>query len=168
MHLSLPIPPSKPHNCLSAHLRNSWLLCSPIVIAHIYVNICIPKYNLFSLYNDTCIYVFRASHLILDNQLMWSSLGKTTSPPHPQMPSVTYSIQYAVVWYFFAKVKGPIPNISTVREHLYFTQIFFRVLSELIFTSQGISFGFLCSHRILSTVELRTNVIADLEYVLFP
>jgi hypothetical protein len=28
-----------------------------------------------------CMYIFRADHLVLDNQLVCSSLGKTISPP---------------------------------------------------------------------------------------
>jgi hypothetical protein len=35
--------------------------------------------NLLSVYNVTCIYVFRADHLALDKQLVSSSLGKIIS-----------------------------------------------------------------------------------------
>lgn len=43
----------------------------------IYLHLYIPKYNLLSLYNVMC--VFRANYLVLDNQLVYSSLGKTIS-----------------------------------------------------------------------------------------
>lgn len=39
--------------------------------------ICIPKYNLVSLYSIACIYVFMTDRLVLDNQLVCFSLGKT-------------------------------------------------------------------------------------------
>lgn len=49
---------------------------------HIYIDIYlylyIPKYDLLSLHNVTC--VFRANYLVLDNQLVSSSPGKTISP----------------------------------------------------------------------------------------
>ena len=38
----------------------------------------IPKYKLFHLDNVTCVYVFVADRLVLDNQLACSSLGKAT------------------------------------------------------------------------------------------
>lgn len=41
----------------------------------------IPKYNLLSSYNGTPMYIFRAGCLALGNQLVYSSLGKITSPP---------------------------------------------------------------------------------------
>lgn len=34
----------------------------------------VPKYNLLGWYNITCMYVFRAKHLALDNQFVCSSL----------------------------------------------------------------------------------------------
>jgi hypothetical protein len=40
----------------------------------------ISKYNLIRLYNVTCIDNFRADHLVSDNQLMYSPLGKAISP----------------------------------------------------------------------------------------
>ena len=51
----------------------------------------IAKYNLFCLY---WLYVFRANHLTLDNQLVSSFLGKT-SPPTPSSP-IFYCSQYKV------------------------------------------------------------------------
>ena len=39
-----------------------------------------PIYNLLSLYNVPCMYVFRADCLALDKQLVSSSLGKTIPP----------------------------------------------------------------------------------------
>lgn len=41
--------------------------------------ICIPKYKLLSPYNVTCMYFF-SGYLVLDNQLVCSSPGRTTSP----------------------------------------------------------------------------------------
>lgn len=46
-------------------------LQSPTEDIYIYI----PKYNLFSLYNVTCIKVCMADHLVLDNQLVCSYLG---------------------------------------------------------------------------------------------
>lgn len=45
----------------------------------------IPKYKLCSLYNVACVYFFRTGHLVLDNKLVGSSLGKSTSPA-PSFP----------------------------------------------------------------------------------
>lgn len=52
--------------------------------------VCVPKYNVLSVYNVVCMYVFRADHLTLDNQSVCSSLGKATSlaPNFPQLPRV--------------------------------------------------------------------------------
>lgn len=49
---------------------------------HVYIclYIHIAKQNLQSSHNATCMYIFRSDHLILDNLLVCSSLGKTTSP----------------------------------------------------------------------------------------
>jgi hypothetical protein len=40
----------------------------------------------------SCMYVFRADHLALNNQLLYSSLGKTISlePSFPQLSNVLY------------------------------------------------------------------------------
>lgn len=46
------------------------------------INLNIPKYTLLGSYSITCVYVFRAHCLALDNPLVCSSRGKTTSPPH--------------------------------------------------------------------------------------
>lgn len=50
----------------------------------------IPKYNLPSLYSVTHRRVFRDDHLILDNRLVFSSLGKPISPALgiPSLPEV--------------------------------------------------------------------------------
>lgn len=40
----------------------------------------IPKYNLFSSYDAICMYVLMADHLVLDSQLVCSSMKKTNSP----------------------------------------------------------------------------------------
>lgn len=51
------------------------------VFRNIYIHTCvcvyILKYNLLSLYNVTCVHVFRADHLVLVNQLVCSPLEKT-------------------------------------------------------------------------------------------
>lgn len=52
---------------------------------HIYIYKYIPKHNTLSLNNDTYTYVFRPDHLVLDNQLVCSSLGKVMSPT-PSIP----------------------------------------------------------------------------------
>jgi hypothetical protein len=43
------------------------------VYIHIYMYIYIYTY-IYNLYNVTCIYVFSADHLVLENQLLYSSL----------------------------------------------------------------------------------------------
>ena len=58
--------------------------------------VCVCTYiflNLLSLYSVTCVYVFRADHLVLDNQSLCSALGKTISPAlsYPQ-PSVVLCV----------------------------------------------------------------------------
>lgn len=79
------------HIVLSAFLKIHGLVFHCYCI---YICIClymhIHKYNLFRPYNIICIYVFRADSLALDNQLVCSSLGNTTSPTHilPQLPIV--------------------------------------------------------------------------------
>lgn len=47
-----------------------------------YTHICIniPKYNLFRLYNVPFTYAFKVDQLVLDNQLLCSSLRKIISP----------------------------------------------------------------------------------------
>ena len=44
-----------------------------------YTHTHITKYNLRSLYNVTCMYIFRTTLLVLDKQSVYSSLGKTIS-----------------------------------------------------------------------------------------
>ena len=62
------------HTCL-------WYLSTIYIYIYIYnTYIYNPKYNLFSLYNVICMYGFWADILALDNQLVCSSLGKTTMP----------------------------------------------------------------------------------------
>lgn len=50
----------------------------------------VPKHNLFSLCNVTCMYAFRTDQLALDNQTGCSYLGKSISPTpsFPQVPGV--------------------------------------------------------------------------------
>lgn len=43
----------------------------------------VPKYNLLSLYNAIYIYVLRADHWVLSNQLMGSFLLKGGFSNHP-------------------------------------------------------------------------------------
>lgn len=45
---------------------------------HIYIYI--PKWNLFSLYNVICMYVFLVDQLVLGNQLMYFFFGKNLDP----------------------------------------------------------------------------------------
>lgn len=56
---------------------------------------------MLSPYNATSMYVFRADHLAVDNQLMYSTLEKTTSPAL-QLYSVAYSslcrVETHLVW----------------------------------------------------------------------
>lgn len=55
-----------------------------------FIYIYIPIYNLFTLYNTTCMYDFRPEPLALPDLLVYSSLGKNTSPipSFPQLPMV--------------------------------------------------------------------------------
>ena len=61
-----------------ALLRIYGLFFSLIIIAFIYICIYmyIPKYSLLSPCDVTCMFVSRADHLALDNQLVCSSLGR--------------------------------------------------------------------------------------------
>lgn len=40
------------------------------------------KYNLLSVYSVTFIHVVGVDHLVLDNQLVWASLGRLIYFPH--------------------------------------------------------------------------------------
>lgn len=69
-HLSFSLPFSKPFHTLLLPLSQIAGPCfSLIVITCLCVHIL--KYSLFNLYNVACIYVLRADHLIVDNQLLW-------------------------------------------------------------------------------------------------
>lgn len=83
-HIFLPSKPS--HIPLHTLLQIHGLFFYVITCMYVYVYRHIPKYNLFSPRNVTCMYVFRAEHLALDKQLVCSSLGKTSSlaPSFPQ------------------------------------------------------------------------------------
>lgn len=48
----------------------------------------ISEYNLFNPYNATCLCIFKADLLVIDSQLMYSSLRKITSPC-PCFPHLT-------------------------------------------------------------------------------
>ena len=57
---------------------------------HIHTNIYIPKYvtTACSICILSFVHVFRADHLVLGSQSVWSSLGKTISPALsvPELP----------------------------------------------------------------------------------
>lgn len=65
---------------LSKRFQVHGLFFSFIAVTCMCIYICIPKYSILSLNNITCILVFRANHLVLDNQLVLSFLGKMISP----------------------------------------------------------------------------------------
>lgn len=73
-HLNLPIYLSQ--------LSLGFLYLSTVFASSMYlcVHIFIPKYSPKTPYNATCIYVFRDDSLVLDNQLVSSSLGRTNHP----------------------------------------------------------------------------------------
>lgn len=56
----------------------------------LHIDMCIPKYNLFCLYNVICLYCFRDEIMFLDKQLVCSSLGNMTSPT-PSSPLSPYT-----------------------------------------------------------------------------
>lgn len=62
------------------------------VCIYVCVYILVPKYVLSSTYNVTCMYIFRAGHLALGNQLVCSSLWEIAfpTPSFPQLPIVLY------------------------------------------------------------------------------
>lgn len=64
----------------SKRFQVSSLFFAFIVVACMCIYIYIPRYSLLSLNNITCILVFRANHLVLDNLLVLSFLGKSISP----------------------------------------------------------------------------------------
>lgn len=78
-HFSLSFLQTFPYNP-PCSFTNTWVLFSLIVIICIYI--CILKYNLLSIYNIISIYVLRHVSLVLDDQLVPSSLQKTL-PPTP-------------------------------------------------------------------------------------
>lgn len=53
-----------------------------------YIHICVP--NILSLYYVTCMYIFRANHLALEDLLMCPSLGQNSSlaPSFPRFAIV--------------------------------------------------------------------------------
>lgn len=59
-----------------------------LLLHHICIYKCIPKYILFSPHKVSRVYVFKADHLALDNQLRCSSLEMTTSPD-PNFPQLS-------------------------------------------------------------------------------
>ena len=71
---------------------------------HIHTHTYIPKYSLFSLYNVTCMCVFRADSLTLDIQLMCFSLGTITSPT-PRF------LQSPIVLCIGLKIRGIFPHL---------------------------------------------------------
>jgi hypothetical protein len=56
--------------------------------AYTCINICIPKYDLISLYNIICMRVFRTDLLVLGNQLVCSAYGRLSPVPRVPMLSV--------------------------------------------------------------------------------
>lgn len=62
--------PSKPFHY--SFLFTFKFMASSLIMAtciYMYIHICIPKRNLFNLYNVTCIYISRSDNLVLDSQL---------------------------------------------------------------------------------------------------
>lgn len=68
-----------PHSSFSFKFTTSFLLIV-LVLIYAYMHRYILKYRLFSLYNVTCMNVFRVGHLVLANQLVYSFLGTVLSP----------------------------------------------------------------------------------------
>lgn len=62
------------------------------IILHTYIYVYIPKYVLISLYDVTCIYIFRTNYLILDSQLVRSSLVKSIFPTFILYPPVYFLV----------------------------------------------------------------------------
>lgn len=53
------------------------LFCMQICI---YIHIYTPKYKLLAPYNVTCMHVYKADHLVLNNEFVWYALEKATIP----------------------------------------------------------------------------------------
>lgn len=54
----------------------------PIFANYICIHIYVRKYNVYLLYNVTCIHVFRADDLVLNNKLVCSFQGRTDYSSH--------------------------------------------------------------------------------------
>lgn len=71
------------------------------VFMYIFVHVCvskyryIPKYNLFNLYNATCMYVLWADHLVFGNQFVCSSMENKMLPSLsvPCLPAVLCKVE---------------------------------------------------------------------------
>jgi hypothetical protein len=77
----LPLSPLKPLIYLYLLSFEFMALLFSLIVAACIICVCIHTYifNLLRLYNGTHVYVFRAGHLILEDQLVSSSLGKPVS-----------------------------------------------------------------------------------------
>ena len=69
-------PPWSPPYIPSCYLSNFFIDCCYGHIC-VFIPIYIPKYNLILLYNITCMYTFRADHLVLGHGSLCFSLDKT-------------------------------------------------------------------------------------------
>lgn len=85
-----PSKPSHAHPPLALKSMASFFTSCYCIHSYICIFLYIPKYNLFSPYNVTCMRVFRTELLALDNRLVCSSLGRiiSSAPSFPQSPTV--------------------------------------------------------------------------------
>lgn len=100
-------PPWSPPYIPSCYLSNFFIDCCYGHIC-VFMPIYIPKYNLILLYNITCMYTFRADHLVLGHGSLCFSLDKTFFSP--------FSALHSCLWFF---VEGWGPVIFPY-EHIYF------------------------------------------------
>lgn len=82
-------PSKSSHIPLLSLFLNSWPLFSLVymnmyiciyICTYMHIYILNSEHSLLSLYNVTYMLAIRADNLILDNQLVWSSVGNTISP----------------------------------------------------------------------------------------
>lgn len=98
-YFPLPFPPLKPsHRTLLVLFRIHGLVF--INSCYMYVYIYVPKCNLLSLYNvSSSVHVCRANHLVLDNQLVFSSL-ETISPTLCSLVACSSLYRSEAMWSF--------------------------------------------------------------------
>lgn len=102
-----------------------------------HISICIymsiPQYSLSNAYNVTCIYVFRADHLVLDNQWVCSFLGRATPFIHifPRWP-VVLCVGLRPLSFFLCSLAGSLINVQLTFRLLCCVALFVCVFKQYL------------------------------------